>query len=131
MNRLVYMSGVALVVVALAFLLTDALLWQPGINEANARRVRPGMTLPEVEGLLGTSAAVHLQSPSTVGPSGALKIWQGKQGSALILFFGSDSTGWRVEAAADFRQEWPVPRPAPQGAPNRGLLPRVRAWMGR
>jgi hypothetical protein len=50
-RALLWVCGVALVVAAL--LLTDALLWQPGLTEGNVRRLRPGMTLDEVEILLG------------------------------------------------------------------------------
>src|SRR5262245_55566628 len=57
MPRLVYWAGWALLLVAGAFLLTDALTWTPGVTERNARRVRPGMTLPEVEALLRGPAA--------------------------------------------------------------------------
>jgi len=42
-----WLAGVALVVSAL--LLTDALLWEPGLTEGNVCRIRPGMTLEEVE----------------------------------------------------------------------------------
>jgi hypothetical protein len=46
-----WLAGLALV--ALALLLTDRLLWRPGLTEDNVRRLRPGMTLAEVEELLG------------------------------------------------------------------------------
>jgi hypothetical protein len=42
-RALLWLGGVALV--ALALLLTDRLLWQPGLTEDNVRRLRPGMTL--------------------------------------------------------------------------------------
>ena len=50
-RALLWLAGVTLV--ALALLLTDRLLWQPGLTEDNVRRLRPGMTLAEVEALLG------------------------------------------------------------------------------
>jgi hypothetical protein len=46
-----WLAGVALVVGAL--FLTDWLLWEPGLTEDNVRRIKPGMTLAEVEALLG------------------------------------------------------------------------------
>ena len=42
--------------VVVALLLTDWLLWEPGLTEDNVRRIRPGMTLAEVEELLGGPA---------------------------------------------------------------------------
>jgi hypothetical protein len=57
MSRRTYLlvvSGLTLVVCAL--LLTDRLLWRPGLTEDNVRRVRPGMTLAEVEALRGRPA---------------------------------------------------------------------------
>ena len=56
MSRLVYLLGVGIALVAGAFLLTDALLWRPGATEANARRIREGMTLGEVEAIMGRPA---------------------------------------------------------------------------
>ena len=50
-RALLWLAGVTLV--AGALLLTDGLLWQPGLTEDNVRRLRPGMTLAQVEGLLG------------------------------------------------------------------------------
>src|SRR5262249_39937135 len=52
-----WLAGLALVVGAL--LLTDALLWAPGLTEDNVRRIRPGMTLAEVEGILGQAGASY------------------------------------------------------------------------
>jgi hypothetical protein len=47
-----WLTGVALV--AGALLLTDRLLWAPGLTEDNVRRLLPGKTLAEVEALLGS-----------------------------------------------------------------------------
>jgi hypothetical protein len=65
MSRRTYLRcliGVALI--ALALLLTDRLLWQPGLTEDNVRRIRPGMTLAEVEELLGGPAADSFEMPA-------------------------------------------------------------------
>src|SRR5260370_36465154 len=57
MSRRVYLLGVGLALVALALAFTDwALSLQPGVTEANAKRIRAGMTLAEVEALLGGPA---------------------------------------------------------------------------
>src|SRR5262245_13180304 len=53
MPRLVYLSGVALIFVAIAFLFTQELLWRRGVTARNVARIREGMTMPEVEALLG------------------------------------------------------------------------------
>ena len=50
------MAGLTLL--ALALLLTDRLLWRPGLTEENARRIKPGMPLAEAEALLGGPATV-------------------------------------------------------------------------
>ncbi len=52
-SKHVYFVGVALFLVTVAFLVTDGLVWQPGVTEANVRRIRPGMTQAQVETLLG------------------------------------------------------------------------------
>jgi hypothetical protein len=56
-----------LVLVVVALLLTDWLLWEPGLTEDNVRRIRPGMTLAEVEALLGGPAADTFEMPPTTG----------------------------------------------------------------
>jgi hypothetical protein len=48
---LLWLTGLALV--ALALLLTDRLLCTPGLTEDSVRRLRQGMTLEQVEELLG------------------------------------------------------------------------------
>ncbi len=63
MPRTVFLLGVALFLMALAFLATDALLWRPGVTEANARRIRPGMTLAQAEAILGSESHVIVRRP--------------------------------------------------------------------
>src|SRR5262245_35961586 len=75
-RALLWLAGVALVIGAL---LTDRLLWEPGLTEDNVRRLRPGVTLAEVEALLGGPATdtVDLQDP--VEPISPLRVrWQRK-----------------------------------------------------
>jgi hypothetical protein len=57
-----WVAATALVVGAV--LLTDALLWVPGLAEENVRRIRPGMALAEVEALLGGPAADTFEMPA-------------------------------------------------------------------
>ena len=56
-----WLDGVALV--ALALLLTDRLLWRPGLTADNVLRIRPAMTLEQVEALLGGPAADTFEMP--------------------------------------------------------------------
>jgi hypothetical protein len=48
MRRFALLWLAGLVLVALALLLTDRLLWAPGLTADNVRRLRPGMPLAEV-----------------------------------------------------------------------------------
>jgi hypothetical protein len=60
MSRRVYLLGVGLALVALALALADwALKPPPGVTEANARRVRRGMSMWQVEALLGKPTRVY------------------------------------------------------------------------
>ena len=54
MSGRVYLLGVGLALVALALAVTHERLgpW-PGVTEANVKRIKPGMTMREVEGILG------------------------------------------------------------------------------
>ena len=61
-RALLWLAGLALVVGAL--LLTDRLLWAPGLTEDNVRRLRLGMTLAEIEALLGGPTAALLRGKS-------------------------------------------------------------------
>jgi hypothetical protein len=55
-----YLAGLALILLAGAFPLTDALLTPlPGVTEANARRIRHGMNLERVEAMLGEKGEEH------------------------------------------------------------------------
>jgi len=84
MPRLVYLSGVGVVLVAAAFLLTDRLLYCPGVTEANFRRLREGMTFEQVNTLFGapgirdTNAALYQ----------AAYTWRSQAGDYVWLSFG-------------------------------------------
>jgi hypothetical protein len=59
MGRRVYLLGVGLALVALALALTDwAVGPRPGVTEANLRRLKPGMTLAEVQAVFGGRPSV-------------------------------------------------------------------------
>jgi len=122
MSRRVFLLGVGLALLALAFLLTDGLLWEPGVTEANGRKVRAGMTVTEVEALLGAPGAPIWDGTATLSgvptppspPTGYL--WSSDTG-ALLVWVGEDR---RVERAS-----W---IPSRQARP--GPLDRIRAWLG-
>jgi hypothetical protein len=69
MSGRVYLLGVGLALVGLAFAVTDwALSLRPGVTEANVRRLREGMTLAEVEAILG--------GPGTEKVLGKVPLWR-------------------------------------------------------
>jgi hypothetical protein len=114
MSRRIYLLGLGLALVALALAFTDwALSLQPGVTEANAKRIRQGMTLGEVEALLGGPA-------STAGRDKCggdwQRQWQCTRGEVHVLSGPDD----RVRQATFY------PNPAGRLPP----LARLRAWLG-
>src|SRR5215470_17396217 len=80
MSRRVYLLGVGLALVALALAVADwALSLQPGVTEANVRRIRQGMTVPEVEALLGGPGRLAIFPDDKVG-----YIWEADSGRAIV-----------------------------------------------
>ena len=84
-------AGLALVVGAL--LLTDHLLWQPGLSEENVKRIQPGMTLKQVEALLGGPATgtVDMRPADPTEERGYrwLRRWKA-EGAAVDVQFTAD-----------------------------------------
>jgi hypothetical protein len=116
MSRRVYLLGVGLVLVALGLAFTDwALSLQPGVTEANFRRIRVGMTMAEVAAILGQPGPRQPRADRNgVRVEGGLHVWRGQDG-AYILTLG----GERVNCIA-----WQGPNRTP------GLFARLRAWLG-
>jgi hypothetical protein len=57
MSRWVFLLGVGVTLVAVAFVVTCQVLEaQPGVTEANFKRIKEGMSLAEVEAILGGRA---------------------------------------------------------------------------
>jgi hypothetical protein len=105
MSRGVFLLGVGIVLLAGAFLLTDRLLFTPGVTEANVRRIRPGMSVQQVEGLLGGPAkSTRRNGCSGRGPLPWWGCWVGSEGFATVHF---DPHG----RAVDGRFDWNQPRP--------------------
>ena len=127
MSRRVYLLGVGLALVALALAFTDwALSLRPGVTEMNAKRIRPGMTLAEVEAIVGKPNLGGLVLPSPAPPfegeewvpeveSGTL-IWESSDGSIFVEF--------NRKGVATGETTW-----IPSNDARPGLLARLRAWL--
>ena len=115
-RALLWLAGLALVVAAL--LLTDRLLWAPGLTEDNVRRLRPGMTLAEVEALLGGPATWEMdmrqEAPGEKLGFRWLRKWV-DEGARLEVLFSERGRVLRAEG-------W--------GRPPRSSFARLRAWLG-
>ncbi|MCI0464611.1 MAG: outer membrane protein assembly factor BamE [Gemmataceae bacterium] len=84
MPRRVYLLGVGMVLVVLAFVITDALLGsRPGVTEANVRRIRAGMTLQEVEAILGEPGRI-VAGGGTLSGWTTVYSWIGPAGTATV-----------------------------------------------
>jgi hypothetical protein len=120
MSGRVYLLGVGVALVALALAVTDwALSLQPGVTEANGRRIRPGMTLQEGEVILGGRGHVLLGTPDEEG-SGQIIVWSGADGYVIIVTeypFGEN--GPAIVSRVRF-----VPN-----ANRPGPLAHLRAWL--
>ena len=85
MPRLVFLLGLALAAVALAFVATDAALGpRPGVTEANVRRIKAGMTVGQVEALLGGPGDSVGFSPRGGRGHAELLLRVGRGGWALV-----------------------------------------------
>ncbi len=112
MPRWVFLLGVGLLLVAVAFVVTCEVLGpKPGVTEANVRRIKPGMTVAEVDVLLGVPG-MHLGDWV-----GRMTVWYGGDGQAVAWLDDDDKVS-RVEF-----------RPA-QGA-EPGPIHRLRKAFGR
>jgi hypothetical protein len=112
MSKRVFMLGVAIYVVPMAFLLTDRILaGRPGVTVANCRKIRKGMTLQEVEAHfgraanddppLGDSPAAELDQPSEY----RFRFWQTDEVKVLVMFTRAERVvriGWRSRRDTGF-----------------------------
>src|SRR5262249_30448538 len=121
MPRLTYFTGLALLLVAGAFLLTDHLLaLPPGVTEANVRRIKPGMPLGRVQGILGRAAD---WDPEPHYPSRSL-FWFS---SAGVIRVGVGPGGGRKRLSSTPA----APSGRPWRGPGLGFGPPVRrSWRG-
>jgi hypothetical protein len=122
--------------VTLAFLLTDHLLTpplEPGVTEVNVKRLRPGMTRDQVEGILWPAprikyrlamcrvvwVCVSNEQPGDAEEARPALVVEGKQGIALLYFGNGDYLRWA---------RWAPNAGAP--LPETGLFSRLRKWLG-
>jgi hypothetical protein len=118
MSRQLYLLGVGIVLVALAFAVTEAVLGpRPGITEANARRIRPGMMLREAEAILGKRGLCGGTFVSRGGRGSSLWLWDGADGT--MVFILTDATD-RIGTVT-----W-----IPGSESRSGPMARLRAWLG-
>jgi len=118
MSRSVFVLGLGIAAVGLAFGLTDWLLRpSPGVMEANVRRIRPGMKMAEVESILG-SPGQRLMGAITTTHRVELWNWTGPQGSVFVRFGGGFGAPLVVEWTDSNR------------AAASGPLKRLRSWLG-
>jgi hypothetical protein len=138
MSGRVYLSGVGLALVALAFCVTDWALrppFKPGVSEANVRRIKAGMTPEEVKSILGPRSGwtphwrdidreeevafpegrfkIKIPDPRLVGWT---KTWSGEAGRVTVYY----DRAYRVTGV-----EYRPANPSPPSA-----LARLRAWLG-
>lgn len=118
MSKNAFLFGLALAVLGIALALTHELLgpW-PGVNERNVGRIREGMSLREVEAILGGRGRWH-------GRAGSLRyaqttyVWQGTGGLAVV-FFGERHGQPPVVTFSAYRPVAGACAPSP-----------LRAWLG-
>jgi hypothetical protein len=114
MSRRVYLLGVGLALVALALAFTDwALSLQPGVTEANIKRLRKGMTLGEVEAVLG-GPGEPLNEDEDGHPLGPW-VWRGPDAHVMVI----------INSGRLSQILWSQPEQA-----RPGFLARLRAWLG-
>jgi hypothetical protein len=136
MSRRVYLLGLGLALVALALAFTDwALSLHTGVTEWNARRIRPGMTMDQVKGILGARVTSNDMAdkirkevvPDAEDPRGIHRAeegyccyWHGP-GVAVLIYFDGD---WYYENGRVTRVYFQR-----RQQPN-SLAARLRAWLG-
>jgi hypothetical protein len=119
MSRGVFLLGIGIALVAMAFALTDWILGpRPGVTEANVRRIRMGMTLEEVEAILGKDYWPS-GGCSTIHFSMSECQWRGPDGVASVWFESSSRDPRRVVSSARFLR-----------TELRSPFQRLRDWFG-
>jgi hypothetical protein len=125
MPRRIYLLGVAIVLVAAGFLGTDAALWRPGPTEANARRIKVGMRLEEVEAILGGPGWCY-GAGGTVSNFCSHHRWDGPTGVVYVSLYSrlANDTPGIVHTPAE------VGSVRFERAPGPTMLHRLRTLLG-
>jgi hypothetical protein len=88
MPRVVFLLGVGMALLAVAFVLTHELLGpRPGVTEANVRRLRDGISPEEAEAILGIRALRRRVLEVSWGRGEAGIILPGRNGEAEVWFY--------------------------------------------
>ena len=123
MPRGVFLLGLGLLLVAGAFVVTDALTTPaPGVTEENCDRIRKGMTLANVRAILGGPASQVVDLPGAPfsgqePPPEAtrwLRIWTGEGVAVQVNFSAREvvtSAWWSGPGVWDVREARPRPDP--------------------
>jgi hypothetical protein len=149
MGKRVFFGGIALTAIAVAFLLTDHLCWEPGVTAANVRRIRPGMTVQDVKAILGgpdsatawlgVEISTGLPEMPLVGSFISVDDFKlepaGKDNLAPALSPASkpECRHWRGDqgtAKVEFDRKDRVMSARFEPFPQAGCLSRLRVWLG-
>jgi hypothetical protein len=118
MPRRVYWLGVGITLVALVFALTNYVIGpSPGVTEANAGRIRNGMTMKEVETILGGPGR-RVFEEGAPGISSQGYQWVAAGGQVVVVFNRRGGSSPAVSQALFIRTASP------------SLLARLRTWLG-
>jgi hypothetical protein len=129
MSGRLYLLGVGLVLVALAFLLADWVVsTRPGITRANCSRIQPGMTLRDVEDLLGGPA--NFEHPLIVDDGKGRVFAFGDDGETVQRTWHDDHGMVDVSFGADGLARRAVFQRSEELTETPGPLSRLRAWLG-
>jgi hypothetical protein len=119
MPRWVFLLGVGVLLVTVAFVVTTTALGpRPGVTEANARRIKPGMTMAEVEAIMGHPAYLSLRGGGLWHRS-EFQLWNGPDCAAWVDFAAPGDGPFLVERVGFGRKANPNP------------LDRLRSLLGR
>jgi hypothetical protein len=136
MPRRVYLLGLGASLVGLALAFTDrALGLQPGVTARNVRAIRPGMPLPDVEGLLGGPGRCYVDSATEFhwpgGEARRFLDWTGADGRAWVGVDHADRVSrFRVRARGTAAPPWPACAPGWAGEPKGVPVPRLTYFTG-